>query len=302
MRLRSIERVAWGRSLTVGLLLRAEPRAAGTLARQARSCLPVRSTGTSCRRGSSPTVSVSSCATPRRRIDTRTVSPGRRRWTASSRRLGPVTATPSNDSSSSPRSRPATYIGESSTVGTAIRGVPLPKSSDTSPIQGRPGIALAKHQAGARQERRVVDDLATLNEPIEEIVRECAIAGDLGEHTPQILHGVRARNRPFNRRCRTPELLPHPAHVVVQRHLVIGAGPQRQIEAEADDGAPVVVRDEVVVDIRRVDPDGRIHELGEPADLFGASVLTRGTPNHEIERIAQAPGKFIDARRDRPAA
>ena len=108
------------------------------------SCRPVLSTGTSCRRGSSPTVSVSSCAMPRRRIDNRTLSPGRRRWTASSRRLGPLprrrrtTAARRRD-----RGRPCTR-GVSSMVGMAIRGVPLLKSNDSSPIQERPGLRLRR--------------------------------------------------------------------------------------------------------------------------------------------------------------
>ena len=134
-----------------------------------------------------------------------------------------------------------------------------------------------------------------MNEPVEELIGERAIAGHVGKHSPEIGQGVAAGNGPFDRRCGASEFLPQPPHVIVQRHLVVRARAQRQVEAQTDDAAPVVVGDEVVVDIGRVDPHGRVHELGEPAYLLGASIFPRGTSNHEIERVTCAAGKFVDA-------
>ena len=110
--------------------------------RNSRSALvsdrPVVSTGSTCRRGSSVSVTLSSCAIPRRRIDTRTLSPGRRRSTTSSMRLGPVIAMPSIETISSSRSRPAAYAGVSSMVGSTIRAMPV-NSRAIGPIHARPG-------------------------------------------------------------------------------------------------------------------------------------------------------------------
>ena len=274
----------------------------GRLARQQSSCRPRPFDRHQLQARIFATVSVSSCATPRRRIDNRTVSPGRRRWTASSRRLGPVTG----DTVERQQLVAAIEAGDvHRRVLHRRRGNPRRAVAEVERHVANPGAsgaALAKNQAGAREQRRVVDDLATLNEAIEEIVRECAIAGHVGEHVPQILHGVGARNRPFDRRRRTPELLPHPAHVVVQRHLVIGAGPQRQIEAEADDGAPVVVRHEVVVDIRRVAPTAASTNWASRLTSSALRYLRAGLRITRSSACAHAPGKLIDAPRDRPAA
>ena len=117
-------------------------------------------------------------------------------------------ATRRTTSSSSPRSRPAVWTGVPSRVGAVTRAAPPPKSIDSGRSRAAGIAPSAEREPGPREERRVVDDLASLDVAVEELVRERAIAGHVGEHRragPASVYGrATAPSRGAARLARTP--------------------------------------------------------------------------------------------------
>ncbi len=209
-------------------------------------CRPVCSTGTSCRRGSSPIVERQllndapapnrhahacrqACGAEQPRPACRDPSRRRRRTTAARRR------------DRAPRHRPACLRSSAR----LMRGAPPTEIERHRPDPRAAGVALPQQQArhapaaarsrpprapertGRRTRRRTRDRRTP----------RPARRGD-----PAAVYG--RATAPSTGGCGTSEFLPQPPHVVVERHLVIRARAQRQVEAQPDHRAPVVVGDE----------------------------------------------------------
>ena len=150
------------------------------------------------------------------------------------------------------------------------------------------GVALAgkpraQDEAGARQQPCVIGDLVALDVPREELVREGAIAGDVGQRVPGVGHRVRAVDVAGQPPARLAVLLPERPHEVIERDPSVAPVPQREVEREADCFSPRVVRDERAVEIGPIDRGRGVEERREPAHLLGGADQPPRLHRHRVD-------------------